>query len=109
MEENVGVRCTACPSVYIHSPTLENPRRCVYLDTEYEIDGVPCGDDTGLGLAWEVNIRMPAIARWKNGVVPVGKSDEMVSTLDVVPTVLSILGKDIPEDGDGVDVTSTFL
>ena len=55
---------------------------------------------------------MPAIVRWKGGGVPEGKtSSEMVSTLDVLPTVLSMIGKDIPNGSevDGIDVTDVFL
>ena len=68
--------------------------------------------DSGLGPAWEANDRMPAIVRWKGGGVPEGEtSSEMVSALDVLPTVLSMIGKDIPIgiEVDGIDVTDVFL
>jgi len=111
LQENVESDCTACPSEYEHAPSRENPRRCVYPGTTYEVEGVHCGEDSGLGSAWEANVRMPAIVRWKGGNVPVGEvSYEMVSTLDVLPTVLSIVGKEIPSENiDGVDVSDIFL
>eukprot|EP00984_Skeletonema_dohrnii_P023578 scaffold12661_cov104-Skeletonema_dohrnii-CCMP3373.AAC.1 len=38
--------------------------------------------NSGLGPAWEANVRMPAIVRWKGGGVPEGEtSSEMASTL----------------------------
>lgn len=53
---------------------------------------------------------MPGIIRWPNGGVPPGTETlDMVSTLDVVPTILSVLGKDVPIDIDGVDVSSAFF
>lgn len=110
LRDNVALNCTACPSEYIPSPTQSRPRRCIYPGTDYEVDGVHCGEDSGLGSAWEANVRMPGIIRWPNGGVPPGTETlDMVSTLDVVPTILSVLGKDVPIDIDGVDVSSAFF
>ena len=112
LKENVDNDCTACPSEYKPSPLPGKKRRCIYPGTNYEVMGVPCGEDSGLGSAWEANVRMPAIVRWKGGGVPEGEiSSEMVSTLDVLPTVLSIIGKEIPNGSevDGIDVTRIFL
>ena len=112
LKENVDDECTACPSEYKPSPLPGQKRRCVYPGTNYEVMGVPCGEDSGLGSAWEANVRMPAIVRWKGGGVPEGESSsEMISTLDVLPTVLSIIGTEIPNGGevDGIDVTDIFL
>jgi len=112
LKEHVSDDCTACPSEYKPSPLPGQKRRCIYPGTNYEVMGVSCGEDTGLGSAWEANVRMPAIVRWKGGGVPEGEtSSEMVSTLDVLPTVLSMIGKDIPNGSevDGIDVTDVFL
>ncbi len=69
----------------------------------YEVMGVPCGEDSGSGSAWEANFRMPAIVRWRGGDVTEGEtSSAMISTLDVLPTALSIIGKDTP-NGSEVD------
>jgi len=59
LQDNVDIDCTACPSEYESSPTREQPRRCIYPGTEYEVEGVHCGEDSGLGSAWEANVRMP--------------------------------------------------
>ncbi|KAL7553306.1 hypothetical protein ACHAWF_016574, partial [Thalassiosira exigua] len=110
LRDHVDEGCTACPSEYVPSPLPGAPRRCVYPGTEFEVDGVHCGEDSGLGSAWEANVRMPAIVRWKNGDAPRGReSSDTVSTLDVLPTVLGVIGRDIPDDVDGVDVSNVFL
>ncbi len=112
LKENVDLNCTACPSEYVPSPLPDRPRRCIFPGSDYEVEGIHCGEDTGLGSAWEANIRMPAIVRWKAGGIPAGEeSSEMVSTLDVLPTVLSIIGRKF-EDGsnfDGIDVKDVFF
>lgn len=111
LRDNVDDSCTACPHDYVSSPTKERPRRCVYPGKEeiYQIDGVHCGDDTGLGSVWEANLRMPALARWPNHINAGTESMAMVSTLDVLPTVLRILnieGSNANMNNiDGVDIS----
>lgn len=110
LRDNVDINCTSCPSEYVPEALPGRPRRCVYPGTDYEVDGVHCGEDSGLGSAWEANVRMPGIVRWPNGGIQPGtETMDVVSTLDVVPTILSILGKEIPSDIDGVDVSNVFL
>ena len=128
LAEHSDPTCTACPSEYVPSPLLpDRPHRCVFPVGSssssssingngnggphvYEVDGVPCGQDTGLGSAWEANVRMPAFVRWPGGGVEAGSETmETVSTLDVVPTVLGLLGEDPPCGLDGVDASSVFL
>ncbi len=111
LRENVDDNCTACPHDYVPSPTTERPRRCVYpgREEEYHLDGVHCGADTGLGSVWEANLRMPAIARWPNHIQANTESMAMVSTLDVLPTILKITEVEIPTDLDGVDISSILF
>jgi len=101
--ENADISCTACPHDYIPAPTEELPRRCILQGTELELIGVPCGEDTGLGSLWEANLRMPAIIRLPGWIPSNQTSDAIISTLDVVPTVLSMIKTSIPEDLDGLD------
>jgi arylsulfatase G len=104
------MECTACPHDYVSSPTKDRPRRCVLKDTNFDLDGVHCGEDTGLGSIWEANLRMPALARWPGMIPRNSESTALVSTLDVVPTVLSILGKDTSKlQLDGLDVSTVLL
>ena len=108
LRDNVDMSCTACHVDYKHDPTPERPRRCVHkgLKNTHYLDGVHCGDDTGLGSGWEANLRMPAAAvKWPGHIPAETESMDMVSTLDVVPTVLSMVGIDIPDDIDGKDIT----
>lgn len=113
LADNVEQNCTACPSEYFSKPLPDRPRRCVYQgnNTNYEVDGVHCGQDTGLGSAWESNVRMPAFVKWPGGGIQSGsKTMDMVTTLDVVPTILSIIGsKNIPSDLDGIDESDVFF
>ena len=128
LRDNVDPECTACPSEYEPRPAPGRPRRCVYpiaggggetmnrneedsYEEHYEVDGVPCGEDSGLGSAWEANVRVPAAVRWPNGGIPEGvETSRLVTTLDVVPTIMSLLGRDeILEEVDGVDVSSMLF
>jgi arylsulfatase A-like enzyme len=112
----VDESCTACPHDYIPQPTADNPRRCVLPGPEnnahnrFEVDGVHCGEDVGLGSVWEANMRMPALARYPGKIQPHTTSKELVSTLDVVPTIMSIIGREkkIPDGLDGIDVSDVF-
>ena len=127
LAENVDTNCTACPSEYVPSPLPGRSRRCVFPDPNfntknsnidndahivYETEGIHCGEDTGLGSAWEANVRMPAFAKWPGGKIPKGsKTMQMISTLDVLPTVLGLLGMNemIPTGIDGIDASDVFL
>ena len=53
-------------------------------------------------------MRMPALARFPGKIVPSSETMALVSTLDVVPTILSMLGKRIPDDLDGLDISEVL-
>lgn len=59
--------------------------------------------------AWDGGCRVPFIARWP-GKIPAGwKSDEMLSTMDLLPTFANLAGAPLPDVSlDGVDA-SEFL
>eukprot|EP00042_Codosiga_hollandica_P058666 m.888254 g.888254 ORF g.888254 m.888254 type:complete len:519 (+) comp59927_c0_seq3:5005-6561(+) len=74
-----------------------------------------CGRSGGLkgskGQTYEGGIRVPGIVRW-TGHVPAGVvSDELVGTLDLFPTILSLAGVPLPTDRiiDGLNITSLLL
>ena len=90
-------------------PTDEDPRRCVLPSTDLFLTGVSCGEDTGLGSVWEANLRMPAIARFPGKIASGSETMAMVSTLDVMPTILSMLGRPIPANLDGMDVSDVYF
>lgn len=114
LREFVPQSCTACPHDYISSPTLDRPRRCLLKVsndisqdqcTSPSMDGVHCGDDSGLGSVWEANLRMPTMIRWPGRIVPGSNTTALVSSLDLVPTILSIVNyqnSNNNDDDDGV-------
>jgi len=110
--ENAPQDCTACPKDYVPSPTSDRQHRCIYngQDHLWEIDGVPCGADVGLGSCWEANNIMPAIATWP-GHIPAGaETFEMVSTLDVLPTILELANISSYDDEiDGINILPILL
>ena len=125
LANSVDQNCTACPSEYVPSPLPGRPRRCVFPRTNtknthnsnnsdneriYEAEGIHCGEDSGLGSAWEANVRMPAFVKWPGGNIRRGSETmELVTTLDVLPTILGILGiQDLPKDIDGIDISDSF-
>jgi arylsulfatase A-like enzyme len=53
---------------------------------------------------------MPALARWPGKIAAGTETMTLVSTLDVLPTVLSLLGKDsISKELDGIDISAVLL
>ena len=77
------------------------------------MDGVHCGEDVGLGSVWEANLRMPALAKWPGRIAEGSHTDAMVSSLDLVPTILSIVGHSTNQkmgtEFDGVDISSVLF
>jgi arylsulfatase A len=68
--------------------------------------------NTGKGSNWEGGIRMPAFAYWKGTIRPYTRSSEVVSSLDVFPTLSRLAGIDgLPQDRvyDGRDMTDILL
>lgn len=55
-------------------------------------------------------IREPAFAHWP-GRIPASVSDEVVTTYDILPTVASIVGADLPQDRiyDGMDISDVLF
>ena len=52
---------------------------------------------------WEGGIRVPAIFWWPGGIPP-GETAQILSTLDIMPTLASIVGA-LPPKTDGIDIT----
>jgi arylsulfatase A-like enzyme len=73
----------------------------------FEMDGVHCGEDSGLGSVWEANLRMPAMIQWSGTIAPNTSTDALVSSLDITPTILSLIfGTDNDNTDDSI-VSST--
>lgn len=107
--DNTDPRCTACPSDYIPISPSSEEHICIIPGTNRKLKGVPCGADTGLGSVWEANLRMPALVRWPGHIQGGTESMVMMSSLDIVPTMLAIVKHDIPDNLDGMDMTSVWL
>lgn len=67
--------------------------------------------DTGKATTWEGGIRMPAFAYWPGQIAPQSRSAEIVSSLDVFPTLSRLAGLPLPKDRtmDGKDMTPVLL
>uniref|UniRef100_A0A8C5P9H0 Sulfatase N-terminal domain-containing protein n=1 Tax=Leptobrachium leishanense TaxID=445787 RepID=A0A8C5P9H0_9ANUR len=53
----------------------------------------------GKGMAgWEGGIRVPAVIRWPNVIVPNSTIDEPTSLMDIYPTVVHLGGGELPND-----------
>ena len=71
--------------------------------------------DTGKGSTWEGGIRMPAFAVWPDKITPATSTPEVISSLDVMPTLLRLAGIPAPAPTDpsnqldGVDFLDLLL
>jgi len=63
----------------------------------------------GKGSTWEGGFREPAVAYWPGKIAPAVNND-MASTLDLLPTILDIVGVNLPDVTlDGISIASTLL
>ena len=55
---------------------------------------------------WEGGLRVPGIFRWPGTIAPGRVSDEIASTLDLLPTFAALAGAQLPDDRkiDGLDI-----
>jgi len=67
--------------------------------------------NTGKGSTWEGGIREAAFAYWKGQVQPFSRSAEVVSSMDVFPTISKLAGVPLPEGVvfDGRDMSEVLL
>ena len=56
--------------------------------------------DTGKATTWEGGIRMPAFAYWLGQIEPHSRSSEIISSLDVFPTLSRLAGIPLPQHDD---------
>lgn len=75
------------------------------------VDGGSAGPLAGgKQTVWEGGLRVPAIARWP-GEIPAGTTcDELVTALDILPTLANLAGTEAPDDRviDGEDAIDCF-
>lgn len=64
----------------------------------------------GKGTSWEGGIRVPAIMRWPGKIAAGTQTDELMSTIDLLPTVASLIGATLPTHKiDGKDQSQLLL
>ena len=118
--------CTACPHDYISSPTADRPRRCCIKTPNLasDKDGSLRHEGTAASVSTKTTScqwmvfraeRIPGLIRWEEKIcacrrwldgpveiAPGTNTTALVSSLDLVPTILSIVGNnlattDLPE------------
>ena len=62
----------------------------------------------GKGTTWEGGQRVPGIIGHPGKIEP-GTSHALASTLDIMPTIMSIVGGDIPDDGVSYDLSDLLF
>ncbi|OEU21348.1 alkaline phosphatase-like protein [Fragilariopsis cylindrus CCMP1102] len=67
--------------------------------------------NTAKGSNWEGGIREPAFAYWKVSITPFTRTSEIISSLDVFPTLSALAGLPLPQDRpfDGKDMSEILL
>ncbi|MEM1059922.1 MAG: sulfatase [Verrucomicrobiota bacterium] len=60
---------------------------------------------------WEGGVRLPGIVRWPARIKPGSSSDEVTSSLDLLPTLCGLAGAEVPHDRvlDGHDISPIWL
>ena len=63
------------------------------------------------GIAREGGLRVPAFVRWSGHIEPGKRSLDLVSTMDIFPTIMQIAGVSLPDDRiiDGEDLSPLLL
>ncbi len=59
------------------------------------------------GIWYEESINVPFLLRWPNEVGP-GRDDLLLGTTDIMPTLVGLMGVDIPDSADGTDYSQTI-
>lgn len=60
----------------------------------------------GKGTSFEGGVRVPTIMRWPGRIPPSSRCDELAATIDVLPTIASLIGAEPPKNPiDGLDIS----
>ena len=62
----------------------------------------------GKGTTWEGGQRVPGMISYLNKIEP-GVSHALASSLDIMPTIMSIVGDPLPDDGVGYDLSDYLI
>ena len=58
----------------------------------------------GKGSLYDLSLRTPLMFYWKGNLTPLFDESHLVSSMDIVPTVLDIVGLDVPDDLQGLSL-----
>ena len=63
------------------------------------------------GQTLEGGMRMPTVVRWPGKIKAGGEIDELLTTMDLLPTIAELIGADVPSDRtiDGKDIMPVLL
>jgi arylsulfatase A len=63
------------------------------------------------GTTWEGGLRVPGIVRWPGAISPGRVSNELVTAMDLLPTLAAVCGARVPEDRtiDGRDISPVWF
>jgi len=67
--------------------------------------------NTGKGSTWEGGMHEAGFAHWPGQITPMSRSHEVVSSMDVLPTVSAVIGAPLPTDRayDGKDMSDIIF
>jgi len=83
--------------------SVNNPDvAAILLDEARELSGYK-------GFLTEGGIRVPFAASWPNRIEAGTTSSAVTSTTDILPTLYSIAGKEVPQNIDGIDISQALL
>jgi len=57
---------------------------------------------------WEGGVRVPCVLSWPGRVRP-GQMSQIMTAMDLLPTLAAVCGLDGPRDRDGIDLSATLL
>jgi len=56
---------------------------------------------------YEMGIRTPMMIKWPGKIAPKMDKDTLVSAIDIAPTILKVVGVEVPEEMTGLDLRDT--
>jgi uncharacterized sulfatase len=65
--------------------------------------------DSTKNTLYDTGINIPMVVKWPDKIKPGSTSNAMVSTVDLMPTLLAVAGAKIPENMDGVSMLDVWL
>ena len=93
--------------IYLTDNGYEQDADVEYLtDSETPSPGLAGGGFTGKGGLYDLSVRTPIIFYWKDRLTASFDESSLVSSLDIVPTVLDLAGIEAPEDLKGYSLKS---